>query len=85
MVYLPPPKPAPPRSLQVIARLIDVYPPEFRRWCDAPEEGGCACNGCVRWPAPSTVRRDPEGMPFPNPGDQLSKEEVELYLASRKN
>jgi len=81
MVYLPPPKPAPPRSLAVITRLIEVYPPEWRRWCDGPERGGCACMGCVRWPAPTTVSRDPEGAAFPNPSDQLSKQEVELYRA----
>lgn len=70
------------RDLSEIKRLIEVYPPRFRRWCDSPERGGCACMGCVRWPAPSTVSGDPEGKSFPNPADRLTKEEVELYRAS---
>lgn len=72
----------PPRSLEEIKRRIELYPSEFRRWCDAPERGGCACMGCVRWPAPSTVYGDPEGKPFPNPDDRLSKEEVAIYRAN---
>jgi len=64
-------------------RLIEVYPASWRRWCDSPENGGCACTGCVRWPAPSTVRGDPEGQPFPNPDDMLTRDEVEVYLAAR--
>lgn len=71
------------RSLDEITRLIEVYPPRWRRWCDAPENGGCACLGCVRVPAPSTVRGDPEYQPFPNPSDALSMDEVELYRQSR--
>ncbi len=71
----------PMRDLKAITRLITVYPPEWRRWCSAPETGGCACNGCVRQPAPSTVRGDPEGKPFPNPSDRLTEEEVSAYLA----
>lgn len=70
------------RTLEEIKRLIEVYPPSFRRWCDNPERGGCACTGCVRWPAPSTVSGDPEGKRFPNPADRLTKAEVDLYLAS---
>lgn len=65
------------RSLDEIGRLIEVYPPTWRRWCDAPENGGCACMGCVRVPAPSTVVSDPERCPFPNQGDRLTKAEVE--------
>jgi hypothetical protein len=67
------------RSLDEITRLIEAYPPSFRRWCDGPENGGCACLGCVRWPSPFTVRGDPEGQPFPNPSDRLTKAEVALY------
>ena len=71
------------RPIEEIKRLIEMYPPRFRRWCDTPENGGCACMGCVRWPAPSTVRGDPEGKPFPNPEDALTKEEVEAWAATR--
>jgi hypothetical protein len=67
------------RSRDEIARLIEVYPPNWRRWCDWPEKGGCACMGCLRQPAPSTVRGDPEGKPFPNPADRLTREEVAFY------
>lgn len=70
------------RDLTEIMRLIENYPPSWRRWCDGPWSGGCACMGCVHWPAPSTVRGDPEGQAFPNPGDRLTREEVEIYLAS---
>jgi hypothetical protein len=70
------------RSLAEITRLIEVYPPDWRRWCSAPEYGGCACLGCLRWPAPSTVRCDPEGAAFPNPADALTKDEVALYETS---
>jgi hypothetical protein len=70
------------RSLDEVTRLIEVYPSSWRRWCDAPERGGCACLGCVRVPAPSTVRGDPEGKPFPNPTDRLTRDEVELYHAA---
>ena len=69
------------RDIHEITRLIEVYPLRWRRWCDAPENGGCACMGCVRVPAPTTVRGDPEGQPFPNPADRLTREEVMLYLA----
>jgi len=72
------------RSLDVITQLIEVYPPEWRRWCK-PGHGGCACMGCVLWPAPSTVRGDPEGKRFPNPADELTEEEVTLYLESKSN
>ena len=71
------------RTLDEITRLIEVYPSYWRRWCDGPENGGCACLGCVRQPAPTTVRGDPEGKPFPNPPDRLTKQEVELYRASQ--
>jgi hypothetical protein len=66
------------RDLNEIKRLIEIYPPSWRHWCDA---GLCACRGCVRWPAPSTVRGDPEGKAFPNPSDRLTKAEVELWEA----
>ena len=71
--------PGPTRSLAEITRLIEVYPPEFRRWCDSPERRGCACLGCVRHPAPSTVRRDPEYCEWPNPEDALTAKEVAIY------
>jgi hypothetical protein len=71
------------RSLEEISRLIEIYPPTWRRWCDGPECGGCACIGCVRVPAPSTVNRDPEYCDFPNPADRLTKEEVEFYTESK--
>lgn len=70
------------RDLKTITRLITIYPPEWRRWCTGPDRGGCACMGCVRVPAPSTVRGDPEGQPFPNPSEALTQEEVAVYLAS---
>lgn len=71
------------RSPEEVKRLIEIYPASWRRWCSAPERGGCMCMGCVRCPAPSTVSGDPEGKPFPNPSDRLTKEEVEVYLASQ--
>lgn len=77
--------PRPRKSSEEVKRLIEMYPEHSRRWCSAPEEGGCACLGCVRWPAPSTVRGDPEGKPFPNPDDRLSREEVEAYQASLRS
>lgn len=70
------------RDLETITRLVMVYPPNWRRWCDGPETDGCACMGCVRVPAPSTVRGDPEYQPFPNPSDKLTKEEVAAYFSS---
>lgn len=70
------------KDLATITRLITVYPERWRRWCSAPERGGCACMGCVRVPAPSTVRGDPEYHSFPNPSDRLTEEEVAAYLAS---
>ena len=72
-----------PRPIDEITRLIEMYPPEYRRWCSAPERGGCACMGCVRHPAHSTVRGDPEYRAWPNPDDALSHAEVELYLQKR--
>lgn len=77
---MPEPQPAR-RTLAEITRLIEVYPPRWRRWCDGPERDGCACMGCVRVPAPSTVRGDPEGKPFLNPADRLTEAEVAAYLA----
>ncbi len=62
-----------------IAAIIERYPHKWRRWCDGPELGGCACMGCVRVPAPCTVHGDPEGQPFPNPNDRLTEEEVDAY------
>lgn len=72
------------RTIEEITRLIEVYPPEWRRWCSGPEIGGCACLGCVRVPAPSTGRGDPEHCHFPNPADRLTEAEVERYLAAAK-
>lgn len=69
-----------PRFLEEIRRLIEAYPLEWRRWCDGPEQGGCACMGCVRQPAPATVRGDPERCAWPNERDALIREEVVLYL-----
>ncbi len=71
-----------PRSLEEITRLILVYPEAWRRWCWGPERGGCACLGCARQPAPSTVRGDPEYAPWPDENDALSEEEVQIYQAS---
>jgi hypothetical protein len=74
----------PPRSLEEITRLIEVYPPEWRRWCSSPEEWlGCACVGCVRQPAPSTVSGDPEYRPWPNEDDALTEQEVTIYLGAQ--
>jgi hypothetical protein len=72
------------RPLAEITRLIEIYPPEWRRWCSSPENGGCACRGCVRVPAPSTVRGDPEYHAFPNPDDRLTAEEVAAYRRERQ-
>jgi hypothetical protein len=71
-----------PRSLDEITRLIEMYPTNWRRWCNGPETGGCACMGCVRQPAPSTVRGDPERQPWPNERDALNEREVAIYHAS---
>lgn len=76
--------PGSPRSLPEIVRLMEVYPIEWRRWCAGPERGGCACLGCVRQPAPSTVRYDPEYCEWPNPADALTPEEVAIYYRARK-
>jgi len=72
-----------PRSLEEITRLIEVYPTNWRWWCDGPGRGGCACMGCVRQPAPSTVHGDPEYAEWPNEDDALSREEVDIYYASK--
>ena len=74
-----------PRSLEEVALLIEIYPLEWRRWCDGPERGGCACMGCVRQPAPSTVRGDPEYREWSDERNALIKEEVEMYLATVGN
>lgn len=72
-----------PRSLAEIASLIEAYPPDWRRWCDGPEQQlGCACRGCVRHPAPATVPgRDPEACEWPDEADALTAEEVRIYFA----
>jgi hypothetical protein len=70
------------RSISEIVRLIEVYPKEYRRWCSAPENGGCFCQGCVRHPAPSTVRGDPEGQPWLDESKALSSAEVAMYQAN---
>lgn len=67
------------RSLDEIKHLIEIYPESWRHWCSGPEEGGCACMGCVRHPAPSTVRGDPEHVGWFNEIDALTQEEVALY------
>ena len=69
-----------PRPLEEITELIEVYPVKWRNWCNGPETEGCACMGCVRQPAPSTVRGDPEYAAWPNEEDALIQEEVQLYL-----
>jgi hypothetical protein len=69
------------RPLDEVTRLIEQYPESWRRWCSAPENGGCACLGCVRQPAPSTVRGDPEYARWPNEADALTEAEVNLYHA----
>ena len=74
-----------PRPLDDVVRLIEVYPPKWRRWCSAPEKGGCACMGCVRQPAPSTVRGDPEYREWPDERDALIKQEVDIYYAAKRN
>lgn len=84
MIVHPETGPLPDKSPEEIKRLIEIYPPSWR-WCDAPERGGCGCCGCVRWPAPSTVRCDPEGKKFPNPNDRLTREEVESYLQGQRS
>ncbi len=74
----------PPRPIDEITRLIEIYPPKWRRWCSSPEQGGCACLGCVRQPAPSTVRGDPEYREWPDERDALTQEEVAFYHAAQK-
>ena len=71
-----------PRSIGEITVLIEQYPESWRRWCNAPANGGCACLGCVRQPAPNTVRGDPEYAAWPNSEDALIEKEVEMYLMS---
>ncbi len=83
MPIVPTPPQHPPRDIVEVRRLIERYPPSFRRWCDVETRGPCACMGCLRWPAPKDVSgRDPEGQPFPDPSKQLTREEVALYFAS---
>jgi hypothetical protein len=62
-------------TLQEILRIVERYPPDWRRWCDGPENGGCACSGCVRTPPPIA---DP-GHPFLNPEDRLTRADMQLY------
>jgi hypothetical protein len=64
---------SPPRSLDEIARLIERYPPSFRRYCSAPKGVECACTGCVGVPAYYDRNCTP-----------LTKEEVEIYQASKE-
>ena len=68
-----------PRPLDEIARLMSQYPVDLRRWCAAPEQGGCCCMGCVRHPSPRTVRGDPEACAWPDEADALTEEEVRIY------
>lgn len=70
-----------PRTPEEIKRLIEMYPAGWRRWCSWPERGGCACLGCVRQPAPGTVRGDPEYAAWPNEADALTEQEVDIYLS----
>lgn len=72
------------RNPEEVARLIEAYPPSWRRWCAAPENGGCACVGCVRVPAPTTVRSDPERYfhAFGSSLDRLTEEEVAAYKSA---
>lgn len=74
------------KTLEEITRIVEKYPASWRRWCDAPESGGCACMGCVRNPAPAMLPGvgDTEGWPFPNPNERLTREEMMLYLAERE-
>ncbi len=65
-----------------IRRLIEVYPATWRRWCSGPESGGCACMGCVRQPAPSTVQGDPEYAVWPDDRDAITAEEFQIYSNS---
>ncbi len=70
----------PPRDIAEVRRIIERYPPKFRRWCDGPWQGGCACMGCVLWPPPCDYPgRDTEGRAFRKPEDRLTREEVKLY------
>lgn len=73
-----------PRPIEEITRLIEIYPPDWRHWCSGPEHGGCACAGCVRQPAPSTVRGDPEYREWPDERDALIEQEVTMYLTANR-
>ncbi len=68
-----------PRPLAEIVRLASRYPEDYRRWCSAPEQGGCCCMGCVRHPSPTTVRGDPEACAWPDEADALTAEEFRIY------
>ncbi len=70
---------ATPRPLADIAALVSRYPEAHRRWCTYPEQGGCHCMGCVRHPAPGTVRGDPEACAWPDEADALTAEEMRIY------
>jgi hypothetical protein len=39
--------------------------------------------GCVRQPAPATVRGDPEYCEWPDERDALTEQEVEMYRAAQ--
>lgn len=59
------------RSLQEIAKIAELYPPEHRRWCVADGDD-CACIGCVCVPGPMMKA----GL---KPEDRLTKEEIATY------
>ena len=72
------------KSIKEITDIIKSYPLAWRRWCNGPEEGGCACMGCIRVPAPSTVPGDPEYFDFPDPQNKITKEEASRYFKEIK-
>lgn len=61
------------RTLDEITKIVELYPPEHRRWCEGP----CACMGCVRVPAPLINN----GRPM---SDGLTKEEFELWECGKQ-
>lgn len=73
------------KTLEEIRRIVERYPIKWRRWCDGPEQGGCACMGCVRNPPPGDYPGlDTECRPFRNPDERLTREEMALYLESKE-
>lgn len=72
------------RPLAEITRLIEMYEPDFRRWCASPENGGCWCSGCVRHPPYKVVGGDPEYRPWPDEADALNAAEVALYRKAKR-